>query len=288
LAAVALWTAVGFLSSYRVQAEFKQEDERELACTIVSVGHGNAVLVELPNGKTLLYDCGRLGSPSAGARAICSVLWSRGITHLNAVVLSHADVDHYNALPELLDRVSVGVVYVSPVMFQQDSAALDRLQDSIREAGVPIRHLAMGDRLDAGGGATIDVLHPPSKGVVGIDSDNANSIVLLVEYEGRRILLPGDLVSPGLDDVIAEQPIDCDVVLAPHHGSAGSDPVRFTAWSTPEWVVISAGQNDRLGPVKRIFRESGAEVLHTQRSGAVRVTISSKDLKVQAWRIDPW
>lgn len=288
LAAVAVWVALGFLSSHQVQDELNATHERELACTVVSVGHGNAVVLELPHGRTVLYDAGRLGSPSAGVRAISSVLWSRGITHLDAVVLSHADIDHYNALPGLLGRVSVGVVYVSPLMFQQESEALDLLRNSIRGANVPLRTLNMGDRLDVGSRVAIDVLHPPRRGVVGFDSDNANSIVLLVSYAGRRILLPGDLVSPGLDDVLAEQPIDCDVVMAPHHGSAGSQPKRFVAWTTPEWVIISAGQNDRLVPVKRIFRDAGAKVLHTNRSGAVRVTITPNELSVHNWRLDPW
>jgi len=289
VAAISLWAALGFMSSHQVQAELKPESERQLACTIVSVGHGNAVVLELPEGQTILYDAGRLGSPHAGVRAICSVLWSSGITHLDAVVLSHADIDHYNALPELFERISVGVVYVSPLMFQEGSEALILLRNSIREADVPLRHLTMGDRLDVGSAVSIEALHPPRRGALGFDSDNANSIVLLVGYEGRRILLPGDLVSPGLDDVLAEEPVDCDVVMAPHHGSAiGSDPQRFAAWSTPEWVVISAGQNDRLAPVKRIFREAGARVLHTQRSGAVRVTITTEELTVQGWRLEPW
>jgi competence protein ComEC len=45
-----------------------------------------------------------------------------------------------------------------------------------------------------------------------------------VEYQGRRLLLPGDLESPGLDELLAESPLDCDVLLAPHHGSLQSDP----------------------------------------------------------------
>ena len=50
------------------------------------------------------------------------------------------------------------------------------------------------------------MLHPPRKGVLG--SDNANSIVLAIEFQGRRLLLTGDLESPGLDDVLAEEPYD--------------------------------------------------------------------------------
>ena len=70
-----------------------------------------------------------------------------------------------------------------------------------------------GDRLRAGQGCAVEVLHPPRYGVLG--SDNANSIVLAVDYQGREVLLPGDLESPGLDDVLAEEPRHCDVLIGP-------------------------------------------------------------------------
>jgi competence protein ComEC len=197
---------------------------RPLACNFVAVGHGVSVLVELPDGRNLLYDAGRLGSPLAGVRPISAVLWSRGISHLDAVVVSHADADHFNALPELLDRFSVGVVYVSPVMFEREPPAVKELHAAIKRRGIEIRKRSAGDHMLESTGLTIKLLHPTAKGVIG--SDNANSIVLLIEYAGRRVLLTGDLESPGLDDVLDEEPLDCDVVLAPHHGSPRSSPKR--------------------------------------------------------------
>ena len=128
------------------------------------------------------------------------------------------------------------------------------MRSAIDRAGVPLDEVWSGDRLRSGGGARIEVLHPPRGGVLG--SDNANSIVLAIEYQGRRLLLTGDLESPGLDDVMAEEPYDCDVLLAPHHGSASSDPPGFAAWSTPEWTVVSGGRRDRLA--RRCRRLRGA------------------------------
>ena len=88
------------------------------------MGHGCAVLLEFPSGQTMLYDAGQSGAPSAGVRTISEFLWHRGITRLDAVVLSHPDIDHYNALPGLLEKFSVGEVCVSPVMFEKDTHAV--------------------------------------------------------------------------------------------------------------------------------------------------------------------
>jgi competence protein ComEC len=281
-----MWIGGALWLSGQFGSRMARYPSRPLVCHFVAVGHGVSVLVELPDGQNLLYDSGRLGSPMSGLRPISSVLWSRGIRHLDAIVISHADADHFNAIPGLLKRFSVGAIYVSPVMFDTLPPAVNELRDSINRSRVAIREIHGGQNLAAGSGTRISVLHPPRKGVYG--SDNANSIVLLVEHAGRRILLTGDLESPGLDDVLAEEPLDCDVVLAPHHGSPRSSPGKFAEWSRPEHVVISGrrGLADAamVESVKHSFRLRGAEVFHTAEDGCVRVEVSPRGLSVASTR----
>lgn len=277
----AAWIAVGFFA-----AQFNGPARGDLECTFLSVGHGCAVVLELPDGGTLLYDAGQLGSPDAAARSISGYLWSRGRTKIDAVVISHADVDHYNALPELLRRFSVGAVYVSPVMFEETSAATTALRSAIEGAGVPMFVLSTGDRLrgaaDRMGDCKIEVLHPPARGTLG--SDNSNSVVLNVEYAGKRLLLPGDLESPGLDELLAENPMDCDLLLAPHHGSLQSDPPGFADWTSPDYVVISGDRRSNRPEVYDAYTERGAQVLNTSRAGAVSATISKDGVRVRTQR----
>jgi competence protein ComEC len=259
--------------------------ERTLDVSFVSVGHGVSCILELPDGRTLLYDTGKLGSPLGSVRPASAVLWSRGITHLDAVIVSHADSDHFNGIPELLERFSIGVIYVSPTMFERPQPAVGELRASVERAGVPLRVLKAGDRLDSAD-VRIEVLHPPRKGVIG--SDNANSIVLLLEFAGRRALLTGDLESPGLDDLVAEEPLDCDVVMAPHHGSRRSDPAGFALWSTPNFAVISGARNVEDIPdiesVKDSYRARGAEVFHTAEDGCVQFQISATGVRWATFR----
>ena len=81
---------------------------------VLAVGHGLAVAVRSGDGPTLLYDAGRMGDPHVGRRLIAPALWARGVTRLDAVILSHADMDHYDGLPDLLDRFPIGAVLVPP------------------------------------------------------------------------------------------------------------------------------------------------------------------------------
>jgi len=281
LAIVLAWSAVGFGAS--LVEDRRSADQMRL--TFVSVGHGCGVIVELPGGQTLLYDAGRLGSPEGPARSIAGALWERGIDRLDAVVLSHADADHYNALPHLLRRFAVETVLVSPVMFEDvdQSPALARLAEEIEQAGVPLQTVWHGNRLAVGQEVAIEVLHPPKTGVLG--SDNTNSIVLALEYLGRRVLLPGDLEGAGMQDVMAELPFDADLLLAPHHGSPRSDPPGFADWCTPEFLVISGGSRREVDSVVETYRRRGVHVLHTAEVGAVTAVIREAEIRV--WSFHP-
>jgi competence protein ComEC len=285
VALLLVWLALGASVPLFVRGEVPvvADARDELRCTFISTGHGSAVVLELPSGQTLLYDAGRLGSPERAARSVAAYLWSRQITRIEAVVLSHADVDHYNGMPGLVDRFRVDAVYVSPVMFETDAGAVIALKETLQRAKVPVKTIYSGDKLAAGGATKIEVLHPTKDGVIG--SDNANSLVLLIEHAGRKILLTGDLESPGLDDVLAEEPIDVDIAAAPHHGSSHSSPEGFAAWCRPEHVVISGGYGFDSTAAEATFREANINVLHTARDGALSVRIlRSGEFQIDRWR----
>lgn len=278
-AVLASWIAIGFAWTPLTNRQ------PALECTFVNVGHGCGVLLELPDGRTILYDAGRLGNPTGAVEAISGELWSRGKWRIDTVIVSHADADHYNGLPRLLERFSIGAVYVSPVMLESDSQGVRHLLESLVAADVPVRTIEQGDRLDAGE-VTIEVLHPTGKGVIGPRperSDNANSLVLAIEYHGRRILLPGDLESPGLDDVIAELPYDCDVLMAPHHGSRRSAPQGFSDWCQPEWTIVSGGRGLDLTETLAAYGGEGRAVLHTAESGNVTVRVTARGYEVNRY-----
>jgi len=163
-------------------------------------------------------------------------------------------------------------------MFDREEPALTALRQAIDRRRVPVRETWAGDRFSGGQGCRIEILHPPRRGVLG--SDNANSMVLAIEYLGRRILLTGDIEPPGLVDVLAEEPWPCDVLLAPHHGSRGADPPGLCRWCTPQFVVVSGSFGFDVRQATTTYRAVGAKVLHTAEDGAVCVRIDGRGLKL--------
>jgi competence protein ComEC len=57
----------------------------QFRCTFLAVGHGTCVVLELPDGRTMLYDAGSLSGPEVSRRQIAPFLWHRGIRRLDEV-----------------------------------------------------------------------------------------------------------------------------------------------------------------------------------------------------------
>jgi competence protein ComEC len=239
---------------------------------LFAVGHGLAVSLRLEDGHTILYDCGRMGDSHVGRRIIAPALWCRGITRLDEVYLSHADQDHYNALPDLLDRFRIGQIIIPPGFVSPENPGAALLLELLRARGIPVRTIA-APATWTHGTTHFTVLHPPA-GWHPESSDNARSLVLDIEHGGRHLLLTGDLDQLGLIELIDGPRIDSpiDLMLAPHHGGKSANPLTLYNWARPRTVVVSQrmpapGTTDALTPLER----SGTPLLRTWQRGAVHI-----------------
>ena len=256
-----------------------------LRTTFIGVGHGLSVLVERDDGRTWLYDCGRMQSPEGAARSISAVLWTRGVTRLDALVISHADADHYNAVPYVLEQFRVAKLVLPRVMRTTAPDVFAYLESEAGRVGVPVVEVSAGDvPLPDSTSNSLQLWHPPPERSGSDGSDNSDSIVALVQCRGRRILLTGDVEGDGLWQILKRPPLDCDVVLAPHHGSSRSNPPGLAQWSAAEWVVVS-GTADAAGIVRNAYEATGARVLETTSVGAVTVDVHANGrLSVETFR----
>ena len=238
---------------------------------MLAVGHGLAVVVRSGDGRTLLYDSGRMGDPHVGRRLIAPALWELGVTRLDIVILSHADSDHYNGLPDLLARFPIGEVLIPPGFANEANPGAVALIEDVRAEGIPVRTVVDGFERNLGDDVSLAVLHPPEAGLSGT-SDNARSIVLAVESVGRTFLITGDLAGHGLTDLTARRPFPIDAFLAPHHGGQTSNPTWLYDWARPALVVSSqrrpmSGTRDALETIE----DGSIQVRRTWTRGAIRL-----------------
>ena len=109
------------------------------------------------------------------------------------------------------------------------------------------------------------------------ESENDNSIVLLLQYKGKSILFTGDMTSKMEADV-AEAVRYCGVdslsiLKVGHHGSKYSSSEEFLAGIMPQAAVISCAARNTYGhPHKETLQrleDVGALVLRTDEGGAI-------------------
>jgi competence protein ComEC len=277
------WAALGGCSALGFALAIQPLRPGALEAEVLSVGHGLAVIIQAPDGRATLYDCGRMGDPSVGRRMIAPALWSRRVHHLDAVVLSHADADHYNGLPDLLERFSIGAVCVPPGFDRPTNPGAVKLLRAARARGIRVQTLAAGDRWAARDGVSFSVLHPPSSWDTA-SPDNDRSIALDVGFEHHHFLLTGDLELDGLAALASGPQRRWDAVLASHHGGRTASPAWFFDWAKPDLVVVSqrrpaAGARDYLA----FLKSRGVPLLSTWQHGALQLRWGAEGIHVRGF-----
>ena len=231
----------------------------DLRLQFINVEHGTAVLMELPNGGIWLYDAGSLTDHQFAGREIADVLWSRGHSRIDGIFVSHADLDHFNAIPFLLERFgSARVMLSEPMHHKLFGGLLNRrgpaeafLADQLLEYVESIDSLKEGNLVQVGLGQ-FQILGPQAG--VQYESDNDASLVLLLKCQGISVLLPGDIEAQGIAQVMQFPLNPCDVVMLPHHGSIHSNPDQFSHWSQPRYAVASTGHAELAKWVRECYQ----------------------------------
>ena len=282
------WILIWSVIAYVLATWSAPLQQGAIEATFVDVGHGTSVVLRFNDDDVWLYDCGRMANDQGSSRDIDATLWSLGVTHLNGIVLSHADSDHYNAMPGVLKRFSCDQIVTPPGMLAQDeSGALDATRAAIQKHDVAVHETWAGQTV-ATSDRKLVVLHPPLAGVGG--NDNANSIVLSIQNGGRVLLLPGDLEPPGTQVLINQpRPKPGGVLMAPHHGSLTMDAESVLQWARPSETAVSGSRRAGRVEVAKMLAVTGSGVHVTAKVGAIRVTINDNgQIDIRCWKNKPW
>jgi competence protein ComEC len=257
----------------------------EMRCTFLDVGHGTSVIIELPNEEVWLYDAGHLGAAERSHQDIATALWSVPTARIAKLLISHADADHYNATGGLAERFQIDRL-ASPSQFWNSSDRdVQRLLDNLGTSLV--REQFNAGTVGTAGGVRYQVLHPHA-GWSG-ENDNAASLCLLLEYAGKRVLLPGDVEKSGLLALTELPPRPCHILMAPHHGSLTIDPAQLLEWCRPEWTIISGNHRATRPEVLQKYETADSQLAITFRDGAIQIRIDAQgQLTAWHWQRTAW
>ncbi len=248
--------------------------------TTLDVGQGLAVLVRTA-GHALLYDAGpAYGTESdSGQRIIAPYLRAVGATRLDLMIVTHNDADHSGGALSVMQSAEVA----------RFLSSLER-DNPIALASSDPGRCARGERW-TWDGVEFALLHPALADYADERLKiNNRSCVLRIATGRGSMLLTGDIEKRAEALLLAREgeALRADAMLAPHHGSRTSSTAAFLAAVKPRVVVVPAGYRNRFGHPKADVLEryaaAGAEVLRTDRDGAVHVQLDAGGMRAQVER----
>jgi len=219
-----------------------------LRVTTLDVGQGDALLVDLPDGRLMLVDGGGMvGSPiDLGKRVIVPVLRHRRRNRIDVVVLSHPHPDHYLGLLHTVEQLEIGELWENGQAHRHHGPAL--LAETLRRRGVPVRAPPTLCGTHRFGAAAVEVLAPCPRPLDG-RRVNDNSLVLRIRMGHRAVLLTGDAEQEEEEALLARhgERLGADLLKVGHHGSRTSSHAAFLDAVGPELAVVSCGVRNRFG-----------------------------------------
>ena len=261
--------------------KWQRTHRTDLRLTCLDVGHGQAILAQLPGTMNLLFDAGSLYGKDVGARIVVPFLDYAGIGRLHAVIASHHDVDHINGIPEVVglrpvERVCLGDTFFTESATSQTTELLIQYLDT---SGITPERVP---EMISASSAQVQSLWPAAEAPTPEAlPENDRSLVCLIEFAGRRVLLCSDIEKAAQQEMLRRHPsLKADVVIVPHHGSVRTLDDGFLQQLEPSLLICSCGRTDyERGRVIALTRAGStpngrtAGLLVTARDGAVTIRI---------------
>ncbi len=265
--------------------------EEALKIVVMPVGQGDASLIKMPNGQSMLIDAGGSFSKDydPGEKIVVPTLKRLGLKKLDVLVISHPDADHINGAFAVLDNFVVEEIWQSGIHHEHPlaKALLQVAKEKniiVKDALALLGHHHFGD-------TRVEVLAPPTTSPTPSFKDvstNDNSLVLRISYKDRTMLWPGDLEKEGEARLLRlHQDLKSDIVKAPHHGSKTSSSEEFILRTKPHYVVFSTGKDNRFSfpheEVRERYKKHGAQSFTTHVDGELSIAISEKGIDIAAF-----
>ena len=241
----------------------------------LDVGQGDAILLQ-GRQANILIDGGRAvpGQFDLGQSVVLPALGALGVSALDLVILSHADLDHRGGLTSVLQNIPTGALWIPSVA--KDDPDLAELRALARSRSVPVHWVDSSWGPQQLGEWSLNVLWPPS-GARDLGR-NESSLVIRAEVDRDTVLLTGDIGADSEHELLKDpRQIDVRVLKVAHHGSRHSSHAQFLAAVTPEISVVSARCRSQRGlPATEALvrlRHVSPSLMWTGRDGAVLVPL---------------
>lgn len=246
----------------------------QLRMTVLAVGRGSAMVIELPDGRTILYDAGTSLPSDTGRNVVGPFLFHRGIRHIDRIYISHPNLDHFSGIPTVLDQIKADAVIINPCFEPKSSprSPSRQLLKLLSSSGQKVQILNTSTKTWEFGGVGFELLWPEGECDPQL-SANETSAVLRLNYAGRSILLTGDIEDGTQRALLERGDLHADILLLPHHGSVRASTADFIRAVAPLAVIRSSNERTQQTLSGLDAAIGGVPLYNTADLGAVEVVL---------------
>ncbi len=254
-----------------------------LRVTFLSVGAGSTTVMELPDGQTWLYDAGTSSHYDLARGTLLPYLSARGISRIDRIILSHPNLDHYSALPSLLDSINCGPVVVNrffQTIASRNGAGRELLK-KWQSRNHPIETQLTETLAHLPASMELEQVWPTPESPASL-SANDSSTVLKLTLAGHSILLTGDIENIALRALATTDNLHADVLALPHHGDVEPSTRAFLDAVSANFLIRSTHQRHKETKNGLWQLVDQNEVFSTAEVGAVTVIISESGIHISS------
>jgi competence protein ComEC len=255
---------------------------------MLDVGQGEALLIEGGEARVLIDTGGRPfgDGDDIGRRVVVPALWARGVTSLDALLVTHPDPDHVGGAAAVMNALAVQELWTGIGVPGHEPS--QQLLARAATAGVRVLERRVGEGFRLGPGR-VRVLHPPPPDWERRRVRNDDSVVLEFVHGDVSVLLLGDVSAEVERQILPRlSPARLRVLKVGHHGSRTSTSrALIEAWR-PDLALVSCGRGNAFGhPAPAVvarLQAAGASVFRTDTDGQITVRSDGRQVWVETFR----
>lgn len=258
----------------------------DMVISHINVGQGDSTLIELPHqNKVYLIDTGGVlrferekwqqskALFEVGRQVVVPYLKARGIRHIDALIITHADADHMEGAEEVMQEIAVRELHITPNSWQKP--IMQQVLAEAQQQNITIKEKLAGEAWQVGD-VDLRYVMPRDTAYEG----NDDSLVLFVQQKDFTALFTGDLEAPGEAQLLATQQLpQLTLLKVGHHGSKTSSSEAFLRTVMPKLSIFSTGKNNRYGhPSEEVmarFTDLQLATLNTAEVGTIRIRVGT-------------
>ena len=244
--------------------------ETKLDVYAFSAGKADALFV-CTDEAAIMIDTGENGD---GDRLV-SRLHALGVEKLDLLILTHFDKDHIGGADTIIKEIPIDRIVLPS--YEKESKQYTQLLAVLKQTNAEVSYLTQDLQIQYGAlDLSVWVSDVPYDG----ESDNEQSLITKIIYDGRTYLFMGDAENAALRKLVfGTRNLTCDVLKLPHHGVYDESTFALMTASMPSYVIIcDSGKNPADAQTMETLSVFDPVILQTK-DGEIHLTVINGVIK---------